>query len=279
MMKSYSTLKNRSNITSLTIGGFDGMHKAHQELFKNLDKNGAILVIETGYANITPLHYRQKYTKIPIFYYILEDIKHLSGEEFIKVIQKEFINIKKIVVGFDFGFGKNRSCSSKDLIKIFKNKIKVINEISINNIPIHSRIIREYLKKGDIKTTNLLLNRYYEIEGNIIKGQGIGKKSFVPTINLIIDIFLLPSNGVYITQSTINNKYYNSITFIGNRLSTDNQYSIETHIINKKISHIDSTIQIKFIDKLRNNIKFDNYQTLKKQILIDIENCRKYTNI
>ena len=155
----------------------------------------------------------------------------------------------------------------------------MLNELSINNIPIQSRIIREYLKKLNIKTTNLLLDRYYEIEGNIIKGQGIGKKSFVPTINLIIDIFLLPSNGVYITQTMINNKYYDSITFIGNRVSTDNKYSIETHIINRQINDINSKIQIKFIDKLRNNIKFDNYQTLKKQILIDIENCRKYINI
>ena len=92
MKKSSSTLKN--NITSIAIGGFDGMHIAHQELFKNLDSNGGILSIESSYANLTPKKYRQEYSKYPIFYYQLEEIKHLEGDEFIRLLEKEFFLLK-----------------------------------------------------------------------------------------------------------------------------------------------------------------------------------------
>ena len=87
MKKSSSILvKNnidKNSIDSIAIGGFDGMHIAHQELFKNLNPKGAIISIETGYASITPKNYRQEYTKYPIFYYDLEDIKSLDGADFI----------------------------------------------------------------------------------------------------------------------------------------------------------------------------------------------------
>ena len=82
------------------------MHSAHQELFRNLDENGAILSIESSYANLTPKRYRQEYSIYPIYYYVLENIRHLEGDEFIKLCKEEFPNLKKIVVGFDFVLGK-----------------------------------------------------------------------------------------------------------------------------------------------------------------------------
>jgi len=185
MKKSSSILVNKNSITSIAIGGFDGMHYAHQQLFKNLDENGAILSIESGYANLTPKRYRQEYSKYPIYYYVLDNIKHLEGTEFITLIKEEFPNLKKIVVGFDFCFGKNRKYCVNELKNIFNGEVIVIDEISIDDIPIHSRHIREYLKQGDIQTANKLLGKEYKIYGIQIKGQGLGAKSFVPTINLI----------------------------------------------------------------------------------------------
>ena len=150
MKKSSSILVNKNTITSIAIGGFDGMHVAHQELFKNLDSNGAILSIESGYANLTPKRYRQEYSIYPIYYYILDSIKHLEGDEFIKLLKEEFPNLKKIVVGFDFCFGKNRKYCIEKLAELFDGEVVVIDEIKIDSIPVHSRIIREYLKDGHI---------------------------------------------------------------------------------------------------------------------------------
>ncbi|PHO11633.1 bifunctional riboflavin kinase/FMN adenylyltransferase [Malaciobacter marinus] len=276
MKKSYSTLINKKNITSIAIGGFDGMHIAHQQLFKKLDQNGAIVVIESGHSNLTPKSNRQEYTHFPVYYYVLDNIKHLEGEEFIKLLKEEFSNLKKIIVGFDFCFGKNRKYNTLGLKKLFDGEVIVVDEICDNNLAIHSRYIREFIKVGNIKKANELLGKNYKIIGQTTKGQGLGKKSFVPTINLTVENFLLPNEGVYITKTIIKDKSYNSVTFLGHRVTTDGSYAIETHIIGEDIINIMGKIQIEFIDKIRENQKFDNFEDLKKQIDKDINNALKY---
>ena len=276
MKKSSSILVNKNTITSIAIGGFDGMHSAHQELFKNLDENGAILSIESGYANLTPKRYRQEYSIYPIYYYVLENIKHLEGDEFIKLLKEEFPNLKKIVVGFDFCFGKNRKYCIEKLKDLFNGEVLVIDEIKIDEIPVHSRIIRQYLKDGNIKMANKLLGKEYKIYGHQIKGQGLGTKSFVPTINLKVDEFLLPQEGVYITKTILDNKEYKSITFLGHRITTDGSYAVETHILDENITNDNYTTQVKFYEKIRDNKKFDSFEDLKKQIFDDIELAKNY---
>ena len=276
MKKSSSILVNKNTITSRAIGGFDGMHSAHQELFKNLDENGAILSIESGYANLTPKRYRQEYSIYPIYYYVLENIRHLEGDEFIKLIKEEFPNLKKIVVGFDFCFGKNRKYCIEKLKDLFNGEVLVIDEIKIDEIPVHSRIIRQYLKDGNIKMANKLLGKEYKLYGQQIKGQGLGTKSFVPTINLKVDEFLLPQEGVYITKTILDNKEYKSITFLGHRITTDGSYAVETHILDENITNDNYTTQVKFYEKIRDNKKFDSFEDLKKQIFDDIELAKNY---
>ena len=276
MKKNSSILVNKNSITSIAIGGFDGMHIAHQELFKNLDDNGAIVSIESGYTNLTPKKYRQEYSIYPIFYYILEDIRHLEGCEFIKLLKQEFPNLKRIVVGFDFCFGKDRKYCIEKLKEFFDGEVIVIEEIKLDNIAVHSRIIRDYIKNGDIKMANKLLGKEYKIYGQKIKGQGLGTKSFVPTINLKVDEFLLPNEGVYITKTILDEIEFNSITFLGHRLTTDRSYAVETHILDKNIENKDYKIQIKFCEKLRDNKKFDSFEELKNQILEDINLAKNY---
>jgi riboflavin kinase/FMN adenylyltransferase len=267
---------NKTQITSIAIGGFDGVHLAHQKLFKKLDKNGAIVAIENQYANLTIGKNREFYTSLPIFYYNLQDIKHIDGLEFIKLLKKQFPLLEKIVVGFDFHFGKNRAYSTSHLKEVFNGNIEVLDEIKIDNIGIHSQTIRQFLKKGDIKKANIFLGREYKITGNIIKGQGLGAKNFVPTINLKCDDFLLPKGAVYITKTIIDHIQYNSVTFIGHRLTTNNEFAIETHILNKNDICLSQKIDIKFFDKIRENYKFDNFEDLKLQILKDIKYAKFY---
>lgn len=279
MLKNYSTLK--SNITSIAIGGFDGMHLAHQELFKKLSKNGAIVAVETGYANLTPNNNREKYTDFPIFYYPLSDIKHLHPNEFIDLLKNEYPNLNNIVIGFDFKFGTNASGSIDDMKRLFDGKIDVIDEFIYDNIPVHSKIIRDFISSGQIQQANRLLGRYYSISGVSLKGQGLGKKQFVPTINIKCDDFLPPMSGIYSSFTTIKQKKYLSVTFVGNRISTDNKFSIETHLIDEKLDGISSDIKIDidFVEKIRDNKKYDNLEELKKQILLDIEIVKTKNNI
>jgi riboflavin kinase/FMN adenylyltransferase len=270
----------KNSITSICIGGFDGMHIAHQTLFSNLTKNGAIVVIETGYANLTPKTAREAFTHCPIYYYELQSIKHLNGTQFIALLKEEFPNIRKIVVGFDFCFGQNRKYTTHHLKEMFEGEVVVINEISINNIAVHSRIIRDYITQGDFNTANTLLGRKYTIKGVHIQGQGLGSKAFVPTINLEAKAYLLPQQGVYATKTCIDGIKYPSVSFIGNRKTTDNSFAIETHLLN--IEHIEiqkKEIELKFFKQIRQNEKFDSYEALKKRIDLDIVEVKNYFNL
>jgi len=276
MLSRNNTSADKKNITSIAIGGFDGMHTAHQTLFSNLSRRGAIIVIDSGYANLTPLNNREEYSTFPIFYYALENIKGLSGQEFVDLLVQEFPLLNKIVVGFDFHFGKNRSCGTKELKHFFEGEVIVLNEISVNNIAIHTRVIREYLKNADIKKANILLGKSYKIRGVHIKGQGLGKTDFYPTINLDVKNYLLPKEGVYISKTIVDETVYDSVTFLGHRKSTDGLFAVETHILNKDISVKDENIQIKFCQHLRNNETFLSFEALKNQIKVDIKNTKDY---
>ena len=130
------------NIKSIAIGGFDGMHIAHQYLFDALGEHGAVLAIETGYADITPGTHRQEHTHYPIFYYKLDDIKPLSGEEFVAKLKSDFPALKKIVVGYDFHFGHKRSCFSHDLKSLFDGEVVIVDEVKVEGEAVHSHVIR-----------------------------------------------------------------------------------------------------------------------------------------
>lgn len=266
----------RKEITSIAIGGFDGMHRAHQELFKKLDENGALVVIETGYANLSPKKYRENYINLPVFYYPLEEIKHLQGDEFVKLLKEHYPNLQKIIVGYDFHFGANARYSTDDLDQFFDGEVIVVDEVCYKDIAVHSRIIREFLKNGDIKLASELLNKRYKIFGEVISGQGLGKTEFVPTINLDTDGFLLPKEAIYVTKTTIDGIEYNSVSFIGHRVTTDGNFAVETHILDKDICFKDTKISIEFYGRLRDNKRFNSFQDLKDQILKDIKQAKAY---
>jgi riboflavin kinase/FMN adenylyltransferase len=274
MLSISTTLKN--SIKQVAIGRFDGMHLGHQEIFKQLDKNcGAILVIDIGYANLTPHKYKKNYVDIPIVFVKLSDIKQFSAEEFVcDFLQKEFINLEKIVVGYDFAFGKNRLGNTKNLKELFHKDVVVVQEVLKDSISVHSRHIRALIENSKVEQANKLLGYNYSIVGIHIKGQGVGQKQLFATINIVVDEFLIPSDGVYATYTIIDDIRYKSISFIGHRLSTDNNFAVETHLINKDFfCDDDKEIKIEFLKKIRDNKKFQDLEELKKQIQQDIDIC------
>jgi len=267
----------KNTIKSIAIGGFDGMHLAHQQLFSKLGKDGAIVVISTGYANLSPSVNRTKYTSYPLFYYPLEDIKHLSGEEFINLLYEEFPKLEKIVVGYDFHFGYQAKYDINNLKQLFNGEVVIVEEYKVANIAVHSRVIREYLRDGDIKTANQLLGYNYNLKGNHIKGQGIGAKQFVATINIDVKDFLIPKEGIYITKTKLHNKSFNSVSFIGHRLTTDGKFAVETHLLDETLDiEIPKILELVFYEKVRDNKKYEVYEDLKKQILKDIEETKNW---
>ena len=271
-MKSISTIS-KDSIISLAIGGFDGIHLAHQELIKRAQ---ALMIVSKYNSNLAPKEYRCKFVKKPCFFYELDDIKKFGCLEFSKFLKGEFPGLKKIIVGYDFRFGFNRSCTPKQLKPDFE--VEIVDEVVIDGISVHSGVIREFISSGKIEEAGKLLGRAYSIEGEVIKGQGIGKKELVATLNISVCDFLLPQNGVYATKCSIDDKMYDSVTFIGVRESTDGCFSVETHIIDKDIKNRGKKVEIFFYKKIRDNKKFNSLNELKKQIKEDIKTVKEVLN-
>ena len=260
-----------SESSSIAIGGFDGMHIGHQALFSELDRDGTIVVIETGYANITPKREREKFTNRSVYYLELEDIRHLDGEEFILFLQEQFPKLKKIVVGYDFHFGKDRKYSFADLEHLFSGEVVVVKEVCHNGESIHSHKIREKLKNGDIVGANEFLGHNYTIAGELVSGQGIGAKELVATINIKAPDFLLPKEGVYVTLTRIDDEehFHPSVSFVGYRESTDGSFAIESHILDGEVL-CQQRADIRFVAFIRENEKFESLELLKEAIQKDI---------
>jgi len=265
-----------NNSTSIAIGGFDGMHIGHQALFDALDKNGTIVVIETGYANLTPRRFRERYTNHHIIYLKLDDIRHLDAKGFVNLLRVKFPKLKKIVVGYDFHFGKDRKYSYDDLKKIFEGEVVVVNEVKHNDDSVHSHKIRAKLQIGDIKGANEFLGHNYMVEGKRIDGQGLGSKELFPTINLQVKDFLLPKEGVYATLTRIDDEehFHPSVSFIGHRITTDGSFAVESHILDGEVTCKEKA-EISFVDFIRNNEKFDSIEKLKEAIKKDIAKASK----
>lgn len=265
-------MKLNNNIKSIAIGSFDGCHLAHQKL---IDQVEAIVIIERNSGYLTPGYRRSLFTTKICCFYHLDKIKLLNAEAFVKRLQDDFPALEKIVVGYDFAFGKEKMGDAKILQALFGGEVHIVDEVEHNSISVHSRVIKAYLKDGNIKIVNELLGREYQIEGEVVRGQGLGKKELVPTLNLNVKSYQLPLAGVYATRTKIGSIWFASVSFLGHRVTTDNSYAIETHVIEQDIGTVNGTIELKFVEYIRCNKKFNNLTDLKKQIFTDITKAKE----
>ncbi|MDR1554611.1 MAG: bifunctional riboflavin kinase/FAD synthetase [Campylobacteraceae bacterium] len=276
----FSHKLSKNEIHSLAIGQFDGIHRAHRELFKQLGKRGGILIIDKNSSVITPKNRRDEYVSHPCFYYSLADIRDLNGEEFIALLKKDFPSLQKIVVGYDFRFGKDRRFGIEELDKIYDGKVVIVPEFCYDGISVHMSKIKALLSCGEIFQANRLLGREYSIIGEVKSGQGIGSKLLFPTINLDANGYLIPLDGVYAGRIKIEDKIYDSVIFAGKRISTDGQFSLETYAIDVNLNvKKKDTLELFFVEYLRENKKFDKLEELKNQIKKDISEAKNALKI
>lgn len=259
------------NIDAVAIGGFDGMHDGHQHLFEALGKQGAIVVIETGYANLTPGREREYFTTHPIVYIELDEVRALDDGGFVAHLLARFPQLRRIVVGYDFRFGKDRKFSHADLAARFEGEVQVIPEVMVGGESVHSHKIRAKLMIGDVVGANRFLGHNYTVRGPVVAGQGIGRTELVPTVNMTTDGFLLPKEGVYAALARVDGEehYHPAVTFVGHRVTTDGSFAVETHILDGEVD-CQERIAVSFVKRLRNNEKFETLGALKAQIGEDI---------
>ncbi|MDR2789866.1 MAG: bifunctional riboflavin kinase/FAD synthetase [Campylobacteraceae bacterium] len=271
----FSHKLNKNEINAIALGEFDGIHRAHKKLIEQLGARGAMVVIDKNRADLTPKRRRDEFVPNPCFYYDFADIKDLNSEEFVALLKKDFPNINKIVIGYDFRFGKDRAGGIDELDALFGGKVVTIPEYCYDGISVHTTKIRAFLQSCEIFQANRLLGREYALVGFVQKGQGLGERELYPTVNLRVDEYLIPGFGVYAGRTKIKERIYDSVIFIGQRLSTDGKFSLEAHILDRKIEVEESEkCELFFVDFIRQNRKFLKLDDLKAQITEDIKNAR-----
>jgi len=260
-------LKYNNTIKSIAIGSFDGIHIAHKTLIDQVD---ALVIIERNGGYLTPGYKRSNFTEKICCFYHFDVIKGLTPEAFVEKLKIDFPLLERIVVGYDFHFGKNKAGNAQLLRELCDKEVIVVDEVSIDDIPVHSRTIKAYLREGNIKMANRLMGRVHHIDGEVVSGQGLGKKELVATINLNVKHYQLPLEGVYATRTHIEEEWLDSVSFIGHRVTTDDSFAVETHVLDKEIGVVRGVMQLAFVDFIRPNQKFDSLEALKAQIQDDI---------
>lgn len=288
-----------------TIGTFDGLHQGHQEILRQLMEAAQKKNMDAVAITFEP-HPRVLVTpddpppllstwveKVKLFSKYMSgrllvldfntELMNLTAEEFIKNYLTKKLNLKKLVVGYDHAFGKNRSGTINDLMnlsKVYGFELSVVNPIIVNDRPISSSRIRRLIAENDLPQALEMLNHPYPIGGEVIKGIGLGKKLGYPTANIdFLPRKLLPVDGVYSCDVEYGKKMYDGMMFIGkNHFDPNKEKSVEVNIFNfdKDIYGEELTCYPKVY--VRENRKFENTEQLVAQIAKDKENVLKLIN-
>lgn len=271
----------------ITIGAYDGIHDGHlaviNELINNKKHKTAVMTF-----NIHPDIYLKKrrdlglietkeekeeiFSSLGLDYviYLEKEILDLTYEDFNLFLKK--LNVKRIVVGADFKYGKGALGDSSSLKKDFL--VDIVSLVKDGNDKLSSSRIREALKNGDIKTVNSLLKHEFMASGNVVEGSHIGSSLGFKTANLILDEKYHDLRyGVYKVKIKVNNDYYMGVANFGiNPTFGGVDYPrLETHIINYNRDLYGKYIEVIFLDFLRDEKKFSSKDELMKQIKEDIK--------
>jgi riboflavin kinase/FMN adenylyltransferase len=287
----------------VTIGNFDGVHWAHQAIFKKVierakDLNGTSVVItfephpikvmspDKARPLITLLEQKGELVinqGIDIFLLIkfTREFAAIPARDFVKDILVDKLGIKEVVVGYDYAFGHRREGNIKLLKEMgqqFNFEVHQVGPVYVGNRLVSSTSIRNLIMDGRVSEAKRLLGRNYQIRGEVIRGRDRGGPLLgYPTANLRLVDELIPKEGVYIVTVDIDGKIYQGLTNIGyNPTFKDKTLSVETHILDLSADILRKKIKINFLSHLRDEITFASVKELSKQISSDIKQAREF---
>ena len=293
-----------SKKTIVTLGTFDGVHIGHMaildQIIKSAKKEGLESVILTFFPHprlIVSNNYDIKLLntieeksalleKIGIENFIIHPFdkffSELSPREFVSEILVNKLNIQKIIIGHDHKFGKNRAADFNDLLNFgeeFGFSVEEISAQQINEVSVSSTKIRNSLLEGNISLANDYLGYAYVLNGNVIKGNQLGRTIGFPTANIDIseDYKLIPKNGVYVVTANVNNQTVFGMMNIGVKPTIgENKLSIEVHLLNFEKDIYQQKIQIHVLERIRDEQKFESFEALKSQLEVDKQTTIQY---
>ena len=285
----------------VTIGNFDGVHLGHRFIFKTLiqearQENRKAVVItfdphpkkilhpdRRPFYLITTLEEKIRFIEkqgidalmvIPFTLAFSES----TAEEFVRRILWDALHIRKILIGHDYTFGRNKA-GNESLLTAFGNKlgfeVGIINAFKINNTVVSSTRLRYAILEGDVKKAGAILGRPYNLSGIVIEGSRRGGTLGFPTANIKPVKVLIPANGVYAAIIHMEGNRCQGVLNIGvNPTFADEKLSIEVHLLDFNDNIYGKNLDILFIDRIRDEKKFEGPEKLVEQIKQDIDQAR-----
>lgn len=282
----------------VTSGTFDGVHFGHQKILKKIVKTAKELDGKSVVLTFWPhprfvLFPEEKTLKLLTTFeekaQLLEEVgidylvkveftkafSQLSSETFIQNMLVEKLRTKKLIIGYDHRFGKNRSGSFEYLRENsnrFGFEVEEIPRQDIDDVGVSSTKIRQALFHGEVDLAAEYLGRLYSINGMVVEGKKIGSELGFPTANISVpeEFKLIPKDGAYAVRAKVKNQWHKAMLNIGIRPTVGGLHRvIETHLFDFDQKIYDQPIQVEFVKHLREEKKFDSLEELKAQLQKD----------
>jgi riboflavin kinase / FMN adenylyltransferase len=291
----------------VSVGNFDGVHRAHlrvlHEIVNRSRKQGRrsmavtfephpmrILRPDTSFKLLTPTEEKirlleQSEIDAVVLLPFTRHLSLMSPRDFATEILRNRLRAVEVHEGYNFHFGHRAAGDVRLLSELGRElgfEVVVYPEMRVRGESVSSTRIRELVRMGQLARARTLLHRPFSIRSIPTPGRGIGSKHTVPTINLGEYRELVPGNGVYITRTQVANECFDSVANIGNRPTIGaDSFAIETHLLDFHPLELgpDTQIELFFLSRLRDEIKFASIDALREQILRDIRKAEHYFDL
>jgi riboflavin kinase/FMN adenylyltransferase len=292
----------------VSVGNFDGVHRAHRHVLAEIvqrakagaGKSVAVTFEPHPMRILRPDHAPKLLTPTPEKLRLLaetgvdavlllpftRDLSLMTPHQFAHEILKKRLHAREVHEGYNFHFGHKASGNIHTLRELGREmgfEVHDYPEMRLRGEPVSSSHIRKLLAEGRVCRARHLLARPFNLLSTAGRGRGYGAKYTVPTINLARYEELVPKDGVYITRTRIgkgsNNDCFDSVTNVGNRPTFGaDSFAIETHLLNfhPLALSAETEVELHFLDRLRDEIKFPSVEALKEQIGRDVRKAQKY---
>jgi riboflavin kinase / FMN adenylyltransferase len=288
--------------SAVTIGNFDGIHLGHRELLgrvvnsaRELDATSVVVTFDPHPAQIlAPERVPKTLTPFALKARLIEqedidllavlrfnrELSMLSPAEFVRRILVEKLRAAVVHVGSNFRFGHQRAGDTALLAELGRKsgfRVETLPLIKIRGQQVSSSQIRHSLSEGKVEIAGRMLGRPYAVSGAVVAGEGIGHKKTVPTLNLGPVKQQLPKNGVYITRARVSGALHESVTNVGHKPTFgQHRLTVETFLLNFQGEVQALEMEIEFLHRLRDEIKFSDAEALKQQIQQDVKKSLEF---
>ncbi len=289
--------------TCVALGNFDGVHVGHRKLIETAAEKAAEKGLSSAvftFSNhpkslipgakpvkniVYPIEKEALIEALGIEYYFnfefTKDIMTMSPEDFVRVFLHDMVNAREVVCGFNYHFGYKGEGDTK-LLRILGAKygfrVNEVKAVSVDGDVVSSTLIRNTIMAGEMEECARYLGRNYDIAGEVVVGNRLGRTIGFPTSNIMIDeTMVTPPNGVYVTYCIYNGVKYPSITNVGIKPTVGTfKKNMETHIFNFDKELYGKKIKVEFIKKTRDEVKFQSIEELSAQIARDCNDAKRY---